>query len=216
MAKDYKMLYRGGSAEIVEKKSRFIADTAPIGSEEDFAAFLEKVRRRYWDVKHHCFAYVLGENAEITRCSDDGEPSGTAGRPILEVLLNAGIRNAAIVVSRYFGGVLLGTGGLVRAYGQAAKEGLAASTAADVICGLKLEVVCDYSLMGKLQYIAAQAQIPNTDVTYTDKVALTYMVREDRVEELKAKMTEATSAQAEIKQSEALRFALVDDKVLIL
>ena len=215
MAKDYKMLYRGGSAEIVEKKSRFIADTAPIASEEDFAAFLEQVRKRYWDVKHHCFAYVLGENAEITRCSDDGEPSGTAGRPILEVLLNAGVRNACIVVSRYFGGVLLGTGGLVRAYGQAAKEGLAASTVADVCAGRKLTVTCDYSLMGKLQYIAAQAEISNTDVVYTDKVKLTFMVPEDRVGEIVSKMTEATSAQAEIKQSEALRFALVDDKVLI-
>ena len=213
---DYKMMYRGGSAEIVEKKSRFIADTAPVASEEEFAAFMEQVRKRYWDVKHHCFAYVLGENAQISRCSDDGEPSGTAGRPILDVLLSSGVRNACIIVSRYFGGVLLGTGGLVRAYGQAAKEGLAASVVADVYTGRRIEVDCDYSLMGKIQYIAAQEEIRNTDTVYADRVALTYMVREEQADRFVAKITEATSAQAAIKQSEALRFALPEDRVLIL
>lgn len=216
MARDYKMLYRGGSAEIVEKKSRFIADTAPISSEEGFAAFMEQVRKRYWDVKHHCFAYVLGENAELSRCSDDGEPSGTAGRPILDVLLSSGVRNACIIVSRYFGGVLLGTGGLVRAYGQAAKEGLAASTVADVYTGRRIRVDCDYSMMGKIQYIAAQEQIRCTDTVYADRVELTYMVREDAAAGFLAKITEATSAQAKTEQSEALRFALPEDKVLIL
>ena len=215
MAKGYKMLYRGGSAEIVEKKSRFIADVAPVASEEEFAAFMERVKKRYWDVRHHCFAYILGENGEISRCSDDGEPSGTAGRPILDVLLSSGVRNAGIIVSRYFGGVLLGTGGLVRAYGQAAKEGLAACTVADVNTGRRITVDCDYSQMGRLQYIAAQENIKNTDIIYADRVRMTYMVQEETADRFIAKLTEATSAQAGIEKSEALRFALVDDQVLI-
>ena len=118
-----KIVYMGGQGEIVEKKSRFLADVESVGSEEDVAVFLEKIRKKYWDARHHCSAYVLGERNEISRCSDDGEPSGTAGRPILDVLTSSGVRNACVVVTRYFGGVLLGTGGLVRAYGRAAREG---------------------------------------------------------------------------------------------
>ena len=115
----YKILLKGGEGEIVEKKSRFIATLFPVHSEEEAAAFIESMKKKYWDARHNCSAFVLGERAQVTRCSDDGEPSGTAGKPMLEVLLGAEVRNAAVVVTRYFGGTLLGTGGLVRAYTQA-------------------------------------------------------------------------------------------------
>ena len=107
----YKILQEGGSGEIVEKKSRFIATLAPVSSEEEAAAFVESTRKKYWDARHNCSAFVVGERAQLTRCSDDGEPAGTAGKPMLEVLLGAQLRNAAVVVTRYFGGTLLGTGG---------------------------------------------------------------------------------------------------------
>ena len=125
MLSEYKAVYQGGEGEIVEKKSRFIATVIPAGSEEEVLAFIESVRKKYWDARHHCFAYVIGERNELQRCSDDGEPSGTAGKPMLEVLLGEEIHNVAVVVTRYFGGTLLGTGGLVRAYSAATKQGLA-------------------------------------------------------------------------------------------
>ena len=111
----YKCIYEGGRGEIEEKKSRFICHVQPVETEEEAVAFINAKKKEYWDARHNCSAFVIGRNAELTRCSDDGEPPGTAGRPMLEVLLNEGIRNIAVVVTRYFGGVLLGTGGLVRA-----------------------------------------------------------------------------------------------------
>ena len=119
-----RILLEGGEGEIVEKKSRFIATVRKVESESEAVAFIEEMKKKYWDARHNCSAFVIGRRAELTRCSDDGEPSGTAGRPMLEVLLGEGVRNVAVVVTRYFGGTLLGTGGLVRAYTQAVKEGL--------------------------------------------------------------------------------------------
>ena len=123
----YKTVLEGGTGEIVEKKSRFIATVRPVKNEEEALAFLEEMRKKYWDARHNCYAYSIGKNREFTRCSDDGEPSGTAGRPMLDVILGEDIYNVAVVVTRYFGGVLLGTGGLVRAYSKAVQEGLAGS-----------------------------------------------------------------------------------------
>ncbi len=118
-----KILYKGGEGEIVEKKSRFIATLRPIASEEEAAQFLAEIRKKYWDARHHCSAFVLGERGDLTRCSDDGEPSGTAGRPMLDVLTGEGLTGCMAVVTRYFGGTLLDTGGQVRAYGGAVREG---------------------------------------------------------------------------------------------
>ena len=97
---EYRVLLEGGEGEIVEKKSRFIATVRKVESEEEAIAFIEEVKKKYWDARHNCSAFVIGSRAELTRCSDDGEPSGTAGRPMLEVLLGEGIRNIAVVVTR--------------------------------------------------------------------------------------------------------------------
>ena len=110
----YRVLLSGGEGEIVEKKSRFIATIRKCETEEEAVAFIEEMKKKYWDARHNCSAFIIGSRGELTRCSDDGEPSGTAGRPMLEVLTGSGIRNIAVVVTRYFGGTLLGTGGLVR------------------------------------------------------------------------------------------------------
>ena len=119
-----KVIYEGGSGEIEEKKSRFIANIAPVTTEEEAVAYINAMKKKYWDARHNCSAFIIGRNQELTRCSDDGEPSGTAGRPMLDVLLREGIRDVVVVVTRYFGGTLLGTGGLVRAYQGAVQEGL--------------------------------------------------------------------------------------------
>ena len=108
MLPEYRTIYRGGEDEIVEKKSRFIATVVPVNTEEEALEFVEKTRKKYWDARHNCYVYSIGMNREFTRCSDDGEPSGTAGRPMLDVILGEDIYNVAVVVTRYFGGVLLG------------------------------------------------------------------------------------------------------------
>ena len=154
MLEKYKTVYEGGEGEIVEKKSRFIATVRPIQTEEEALAFIEEMKKKYWDARHNCYVYSVGKNREYTRCSDDGEPSGTAGRPMLDVILGEDIYNVAAVVTRYFGGILLGTGGLVRAYSRSLQEGLAASTVIEKTYGISMEVVTDYTGIGKIQYIA--------------------------------------------------------------
>ncbi|MBQ9322199.1 MAG: YigZ family protein, partial [Eubacterium sp.] len=112
----YYTIYKGGTGEVVEKKSRFIGETAQVTDEEQAAVFVEGIRKKFYDARHHCFAYVIGADGKLMRAADDGEPQGTAGKPMLEVLTGRGLANTIVVVTRYFGGTLLGTGGLVRCY----------------------------------------------------------------------------------------------------
>ena len=151
MLEHYKTIYEGGEGELVEKKSRFIATVRPVETEEEALAFIEEMKKKYWDARHNCYVYSVGMNREATRCSDDGEPSGTAGRPMLDVILGEDIYNVAAVVTRYFGGVLLGTGGLVRAYGAAVKAGLEGSRVVTMRYGTRLRIGSDYSDIGRLQ-----------------------------------------------------------------
>ena len=114
MDREDRTVYEGGQGEIIEKKSRFIATVKPVKTEEEALEFIESLKKRYWDATHNCFAYIIGGGTPLKRCSDDGEPSGTAGRPMLDVLEGESLSDVAVVVTRYFGGTLLGTGGLVR------------------------------------------------------------------------------------------------------
>lgn len=216
MLSEYKAVYQGGEGEIVEKKSRFIATVIPAGSEEEVLAFIESVRKKYWDARHHCFAYVLGERNELQRCSDDGEPSGTAGKPMLEVLLGEEIHNVAVVVTRYFGGTLLGTGGLVRAYSAATKQGLASSVIITKILGVKLCISTDYTGLGKIQYILGQRGLQILDSVYTDKVELEALIPEDELAAVKAEITEGTNGQAMMQEGEFCYFANIDGNVQVL
>ena len=211
-----KFLYAGGVGEIVEKKSRFIAETAPVHSEEEAAAFLETIRKKYWDAGHHCSAFVIGEKNPVTRCSDDGEPSGTAGRPILDILLGEGISNACIVVTRYFGGTLLGTGGLVRAYGQAAKAGLAESIVLERHPGVEMQFTTDYSGIGKIQYVAGNMGLTETGSEYTEVARLSYMVPVELADALSAKITEATAGKTKIEELRKVDFAFYGKELLVL
>ncbi len=203
----YKMLQRGGSGEITEKKSRFIATLAPVESEEEAAAFIESVKKKYWDARHNCSAFVLGERAQITRCSDDGEPAGTAGKPMLEVLLGTGVRNAAAVVTRYFGGVLLGTGDLVRAYTQAMHAGLDACPVVTMCYGTELRLVTDYNGIGKIQYILGQRGLEIKEPEYTDMVSMKLTVPYEDCQGLCKELTEATAGRVKIEELEKKYFA---------
>lgn len=210
-----KCVYSGGEGEIIEKKSRFIATVRPIASEEEAAAFIAEMKKKYWDARHNCSAFVIGERQEISRCSDDGEPAQTAGRPMLDVLLREDIHNVAVVVTRYFGGVLLGTGGLVRAYQKATQEGLAASTIIDKKEGRRLTVSTDYNGLGKLQYMIAQKHLTLIDTLYTETVELQLMVPTESRQEVEKEITEVTSGSAKISWGETVLYAMVDKNLEI-
>lgn len=201
----YKIIAYGGTGEIEEKKSRFIAHVASVDTEEDAAAFIETIKKQYWDARHNCYAYVLGEHAQTVRFSDDGEPAGTAGRPILEVLVNSGIRNLAVVVTRYFGGVLLGTGGLVRAYTKAAQAGLAASGVRTMRYGYEIALMTDYNGIGKIQYLLGQRGIPVT-ADYGEHVNVRIRVPYEDKDAVVHEMTEATAGKAGISVSDPLYY----------
>lgn len=187
-----RILISGGTGEIVEKKSRFIATIRPVNSEEEASAFIEEIKKKYWDARHNCSAFVVGRRGELTRCSDDGEPGGTAGRPMLEVLLGEGIRNVAVVVTRYFGGTLLGTGGLVRAYTQAVKEGLAHCETGIERPGHEVTVESNYTDIGRIQYLLGQKGIAPLKSEYTDKVTLTLLIPAEHSGGLQKELVEAT------------------------
>lgn len=214
--KSIKILYQGGSGEIVEKKSRFIATLEKIETEEEALSFIARMKKQYWDARHNCYAFVAGKNQELQRCSDDGEPNGTAGRPMLDVLLREDVHNLAVVVTRYFGGTLLGTGGLVRAYQKAVQEGLKNSIFIEKTPGRILVIDTDYNSVGKIQYILAQQEITTMDSSYTDKVQLKVMVPTDKLEELKDAITEGTNGTAHFEVSEPVEFAVVEGKVELL
>lgn len=198
MRQSYLEAYQGGEGELTEKKSRFIATVRPVKSEEEAVAFIEKMRKKYWNASHNCTAFCIGRGNELTRCSDDGEPGGTAGRPMLDVLLGEGIHNVCVVVTRYFGGTLLGTGGLVRAYSGAVKEGLKNSVILNKRPGKEVLVSCDYNGLGKLQYIAGQMKLPVLDTEYTDQVAVRLLLPEEEADAFVKRLTEATNGRAGI------------------
>lgn len=211
----YKAVYQGGSGEIEEKKSRFIATIRPVESEEEAVSFIAEMKKQYWDARHNCSAFIIGRNQELTRCSDDGEPSGTAGRPMLDVLLKEGIHNAAVVVTRYFGGTLLGTGGLVRAYQRSVQEGLKNCVVIEKKQGRVLEIGTDYNGMGKIQYLLGNEQIAVLDTVYSDDVKMTVIVPEEKRAYIEKSIIDATGAKAELDWIQKAEFAKVGKEIKI-
>ena len=211
----YRTVYMEGQGEIVEKKSRFIATVRPVESEEQALLFLEEMKKKYWDARHNCHAFTVGLNRECTRCSDDGEPSGTAGRPMMDVLLGEELYNTAVVVTRYFGGVLLGTGGLVRAYSAAVREGLRNSLIIEKKSGILLRVDTDYTAIGRLQYLAGERSLKILDSEYTDHVTTRILVPKEEVAPFMKAVTEGTSGKAVITKEKDLLFAIIEGKAEI-
>ena len=212
----FRFVYEGGQGEIEEKKSRFIANVKKIQTEEEALEFLAQMRKKYWDARHNCFAYVAGDQYQLQRCSDDGEPAGTAGRPMLDVLLRENIHDCIVVVTRYFGGTLLGTGGLVRAYQKATQEGLAASTVLERMDGVQITIHTDYNGIGKIQYLLGKEQITIMDSRYTDKVELDVMVPVEKKDQLLADITEGTNGTARFEEQAQVTFAIHNGCVEVL
>lgn len=211
MSKAYKMVFKGGTGEIVEKKSRFIANVFSVESEEEALEIIADVKKQYWDARHNCYAYVIGADGGKQRCSDDGEPQGTAGRPMLDVLLGQEINNILVVVTRYFGGTLLGTGGLVRAYSQAVKAGIEASEIVLKEPAREVHIYTDYNGAGKLQYIMSTNNITVQDTIYTDKVEMIALVPEEMYGTIENKVMEATSAAAVMEDAGEIWYGVLKD-----
>ncbi len=188
----YKTVYGRGTAEIVEKKSRFIANVAPVASEEEAIAFVNEIKAKYRDARHNVYAYVVADN-NISRFTDDGEPSGTAGAPVLDVILKEGLTDTAIVVTRYFGGTLLGTGGLVRAYGKTAKDGVINAKICEKIYCHEVKISVPYDLSGKIQYIIANGDYISGETEYGADVLITAFIKFDLLDKFLAEITEATN-----------------------
>ena len=211
----YKCVYEGGMGEIEEKKSRFICHVQPVETEEEAVAFINAKKKEYWDARHNCSAFVIGKNAELTRCSDDGEPAGTAGRPMLEVLLNEEVRNTAVVVTRYFGGVLLGTGGLVRAYQGAVKAGLEASRLIEKREGIRASLTTDYTAVGKLQYIFEKNRYTVFESKYEDNVTFTLLIPVEDFNGAQAAVTEITAGQCSLTKECDCIYGMVDGEAIV-
>ena len=183
-----------GEAEFTEKRSRFLGHVRPVETEEDAKAFIAEMKKKYYDARHNCWCYIIRGGA--VRYSDDGEPQGTAGLPMLEVFKREGVENVVCVVTRYFGGVLLGTGGLLRAYTKSAKDALDAAGIAAVRRWVKLEAACPYSLLErkKTECLALEGAV--SDVEYGADVRMTFLLPESRSEEFQARVTELSAGQS--------------------
>lgn len=211
----YKIVYRGGTGEIVEKKSRFIATVCPVNSEEEAVSFIERTKKKYWDARHNCHAFVIGEHQEVSRCSDDGEPSGTAGKPMLDVLMGQQLHNVCVVVTRYFGGTLLGTGGLVRAYSKAVQEGLSDSLIIEKTLSCKMKIYTDYNGIGKIQYILGKSEAITLDSEYTDKVTVEVLIKKEHLAYLKKEIIEGTNGKAVIEDGDECWCGVADGEVIL-
>ena len=198
MASEYLTLARPGQGEYEEKKSRFLGKAVHIESEEEAAAFIAGIRKQYYDARHNCYAWVLGEGSERKKSSDDGEPSGTAGPPILRVIEGSGCTNVLVIVTRYFGGTLLGTGGLVRAYTQAARAALEDAQKARMCLCRRLAVTVEYGALDRLLYALRRDGIEPQETEYGAKVTLHLIIEEKQGDTVENMITALTSGDAEI------------------
>lgn len=195
-ANSYNTIEGIASGEIVEKKSRFIATVMHVESEEEANARIEELKKKYWDARHNCYAFILGKGSETMRFSDDGEPSGTAGKPILEVLKGRELTNTLVVVTRYFGGVLLGTGGLVRAYTDSTIEGLSNADLRTMQPMQCVGIDIDYNTIGKLKYMLASNEINILNEAYTDAVRVNIALPVNEVQRYLDSITDVTNGKA--------------------
>lgn len=211
-----KTAYTKGYGEITEKKSRFIANVQPVSSEEEALEFIAKMKKQYYDARHNCYAYIIGRNEDVKRSGDDGEPSGTAGRPMLNILEKEGIYNTAVVVTRYFGGVLLGTGGLVRAYQEATQEGLRNTKMVERCAGYKMHMKIPYTLLGKMQYMCAGMQLPIVETVYEEEIFMTILVPTEEVPGVIKEVMAQTDGKIEPTEGEYVEYISTGDGVEII
>lgn len=204
MIKEYATIMEEGTGEIVEKKSRFIGYVRHVESEEEAIAFVTEIKKKHYDARHNCHAFSIGVEQPVLRFSDDGEPGGTAGKPILEVITGNDLHNVCIVVTRYFGGTLLGTGGLVRAYTDASKACIEATTILKNRYVVPFDVTTNYTDLGKIQYILGNEGIAILDSVYGEDVILKTEIFVDDVDRIEKALVEATAARTVISKADPI------------
>ena len=213
--KTYKTLHDFGSDEYVVEKSTFIGYAKPIKSEEEAVEFINQIKKKHKDATHNVWANTVGETMNIQRYSDDGEPQGTAGIPTLEVIKKEDLRDVVVVVTRYFGGIKLGAGGLVRAYTKGAKIGIEAAQIIQKVKYKEVSVTIDYNQIGKVQNEIMNMGYTIKDTLYSEKVEIIVYSREEEADSLKAKMIDITSGTADVGESESFYLSEKDGKILL-
>ena len=200
----YKTIKTTKEHEIVIQKSRFIAHTARAETAEEAIAFIDRIKKQHKDANHNCSAYLIGEHDHIQKANDDGEPSGTAGLPILEVIRKRGLKDTVIVVTRYFGGIKLGAGGLIRAYGKSASEGVKAAGVVERRLMKVMTAAIDYTWLGKIENELHASSYEIKEIRYGEQVEVDVFVEETQVNEYMDWMTELTNGQAVYQEGELL------------
>lgn len=198
----YHTVKKAGEHEIIIQKSRFIAHVKRTETELEAQEFIQALKKKYWDATHNCSAYLIGENDQIQKANDDGEPSGTAGVPILEVLKKRKLKDTAVVVTRYFGGIKLGAGGLIRAYGKSTSEGLDAVGIVERKLMQVFHITIDYSWLGKIENELRSSIYILKNIQYQEKVEFEVFVEEEQQQTFIEWITELTNGQAEMAKGE--------------
>ena len=188
----YRTVRKEGCGEYEVKRSRFLCYAAPVRSQDEAAAFIASIKQKHWDARHNCSAYILREGG-VKRFSDDGEPQGTAGMPILDVLEKSEVTDVCVVITRYFGGILFGAGGLVRAYSHSAALALEAGEIITMVKCAECELTCDYTLYGRIPALIAEHAGKETGTDFTDSVTVRFRLPEDEVDAFQAQLTEYSS-----------------------
>lgn len=197
MIDHYLTIQKDGVAEIEIKKSRFICSLKRVETEDEAKLFIQRVKKEHWKATHNCSAFVVGDKSEIKRSSDDGEPSGTAGIPMLEVLVKKDLINVAAVVTRYFGGTKLGAGGLIRAYSHAVSHGIDEIGIVEGKLQQEVSLTIAYPLLGKLQNYLENNQLATKEILFTDEVVVVCSIDEESVAAFEASITELLSGQVQ-------------------
>ena len=200
MSENYKTIFSYGEDEIEINKSRFIGYAKPVETEDEALEFIEEISKKHYDATHNCYAYIIGTNALIQRFGDDGEPSGTAGIPMLEVLKKEELVNVVTVATRYFGGVKLGAGGLIRAYTKTAKIGIEAGIIVDMILHKILKIRIDYTLYGSIENFLMTEDYVIRDSVFDEAVTMEIYVENKDIERFKNRIIDLTSGTAEIEE----------------
>ncbi len=211
-----KEVFQEGQGEWVDKKSRFIGRLIYVKSEDEVNQILDGIRKEHYSARHHCYAYILGDHGQIKRFSDDREPSGTAGKPILEVLERAQLSNALLVVIRYFGGVLLGTGGLVHAYQNSARIAVENSILVERFQGFLCKIEMEYGLLGKIQHLLKEEEIEILSSMYQEKVILEVALLPEQEVQLSTKLKSIFAGADCMERIKPISFAIMDGSVIIL
>ncbi|MFV9510488.1 YigZ family protein [Tepidibacillus sp. LV47] len=204
MLKRYLTTRDYGETSLTIRKSEFIGYVKHVETEEEAIAFIDSIKKKHWDATHNCSAYIIGEHDQIQKANDDGEPSGTAGKPILEVIKKQQLKDTCIVVTRYFGGILLGAGGLIRAYGQTASEAIKATGVIERVLHTMIEITIDYTWLGKIENELHHREYRIKDIDYLDKVILHVLVEAGNEENFINWMIDFTNGQAKMEQKEQM------------